>query len=363
MKKVSKFTLYGIITVLVFLLVIQGLVIHGKQKELAVAQTEYNVSKEMYADLESAYNSLNEDYSNLAETYKTLNGNYSSLESTYKTLNGNYSSLEQDYNFLINGLPTISIAPLNEENHLYNNYCSNSKALQDKALYYYLTNKWDGLCATIDKKVICLDENGELFINGHSIAPTSFCYNHSLDTPPLLEDARTQVFILGDGTYRLENNSIIKYSKGKKVELSGGALDWTGMDLENYRPYSVDFSYDEENDKLYVIASSIPYDLSDNNLKRNSGIFLYSVPDRSKSEIEFIGQIRYISDGIAFEYDKSNISNIREIFCPEEIYDFEFSRTCAFADGYIRNSEAFPEGTFTHPVTTTPYVPLSQYNE
>ena len=130
MKKVSKFTLYGIITVLVFLLVIQGLVIHGKQKELAVAQTEYNASKEMYADLESAYNSLNEDYSNLAETYKTLNGNY--------------SSLEQDYNFLINGLPTISIAPLNEENHLYNNYCSNSKALQDKALYYYLTNKWDG---------------------------------------------------------------------------------------------------------------------------------------------------------------------------------------------------------------------------
>lgn len=355
MKKVSKFTLCGIIVVLVFLLVIQGLVIHSKQKEIETAKLEYSVSKEMYDNLEKYYDKLNEDYNDLRE--KCTN-----LVNSLKPETTEPASTDNEQ------LPAEPVAPSSQENNTYTEmlpeqveYYYTSNALENKVFGYYLSGEWDGTPTTIDGQFISLNEDGKLLINNRSVAPTGFCYNHSLDLPPLLENAFTQVFILDDGTYRLENNRIIKYSKGKEVNLSGGTLDWTGMNLAHYRPYSTDFSYDEENDKLYLIASAIPYDFTDKELKRNAGIFLYTIPDRSKSEIEFVGEIRYTDIDGDFKYDESNISNIREIFNPEEIFNFEFSRTCAFADGYIRDSEAFPEGTFTHPVTTTPSVSLGSY--
>jgi len=255
-------------------------------------------------------------------------------------------------------------------------------ALADKAIELYLNGDWNGLPTEIDGHSVVLSNKGRLYVDGNS-STASVCtgISHSIDLPEAMSDFIGQQFILGDGTYRIERNTLAKYSHGRKIPLSGGKLIWEGMDLENYRPYDTELYYDEVYDKLFLIASSIPYNLSSKELKNGVGIYLYVVPDRNVSEIKLISEITnfdfdeaglFYSDtsGIIWRYyekeeqyyvKKSRDSSL-VITDTEAVYSLEFSLTCAFADGYIIEKEAFPDGTFTHPVVTTPSVPLSEYS-
>ena len=332
MKKVSKFTLCGIIALLVLLLIIQGVTLRDTQGELETAELKYN-------DLEKNYNTLQKDYNDLANNCNDLVNSLSLLTSSSNQEN-----------------PAKTELPPNQSDNYYD-----STALANKALMHYIAGEWDGTPTIIDEQLISLNDDGELLINNHDATPSSFCYSHSIDLPDETGNVITQVFILGDGTYRLENNRIVKYSKGKEVKLSGGTLDWSGMDIENYRPFDTEFCYDEINDKLYLIASSVPYDFSNKELKDNVGVYLYLIPDRSKSELEFISQIKYTKEEADYIFDKSTNPIIRYFLYMEHIMEFETDWWFTFADGYIHARDAFPDGTFSHPVTTTPGVSLSAY--
>lgn len=154
------------------------------------------------------------------------------------------------------------------------------------------------------------------------------------------------------------------------------------MDLENYRPYDTYLCYDEPHDTLFLIASSIPYDFSNEKLKYNVGIYLYIVPDRTKSEIEFVSEItnlnidknglfyadtesttwRYTEKSGELKFIKTYISDLKFSKLGVACGEIEFDWHCAFADGYIGERSAFPEGTFNHPGVTTPSVCLTDYN-
>lgn len=323
MKKISKFTLCGIIMVLAVLFAIQCFIIHSKQTEIETANSESHTYKKMYDDLEKHYDKLNEDYNALQNKHTDLQEKYTNLLKTKAT--------ELDF--------------------------------KDKVLSMYLNGEWDGYATTINSHKVSLNYAGSIEIDGETCVPSDFCYEHSIDLPVDMGPVNTNIFILGDGTYQLVNNRISKYSKGKSITLSGGTLDWSGMDTENYRPFDTEFCYDEANDILYLIASSVPYDFSSKELKDNVGIYLYSIPDRSRSEIKFISQIKYTKIDNDYIFDESTDPIIKEVLYMERIMEFEFDWRCTFADGFINTREAFPEGTFTHPVTTTPYVPLSKYKE
>ncbi|MCI8620830.1 MAG: hypothetical protein HFJ50_03315 [Clostridia bacterium] len=328
MKKISKFTLPGIIIILAVLLAIQWVVILDKQIEIETANSESHASKKIYDDLKKHYDKLNEDYN-------ALQKKHSDLQETKAT--------ELD-------------SKNNEQPSSYD-----KSAFADKVLSMYLNGEWDGYATTIHSHEVSLDYAGSIKIDAKTWVPSDFCYEHSIDLPADMGPVNTNIFILGDGTYQLVNNRITKYSKGKSITLSGGTLDWSGMDTENYRPFDTEFCYDEANDILYLIASSVPYDFSSKELKDNVGIYLYSIPDRSKSEIKFISQIKYTEINNDYIFDESTDPIIKDFLDMERMYEFEFDWWCSFADGFISTREAFPEGTFTHPVTTTPYVSLSQY--
>lgn len=250
-----------------------------------------------------------------------------------------------------------------------------------------LTQKCDDILTSLENRLDKIEDTLDENYPPETIVSTAVPDNHEVSTntdTPISQESEvnndtapkqlatydeathlpwTQILISGEGTYRLENNSIVKYSNDERTPLSGGTLDWSGMDTENYRPYDTEFCYDETNDILYLIASSVPYDFSNKELKDNVGVYLYSIPDRSKSEIKFISQIKYTETGNDYIFDESTNPVIKDRLYMEGIMEIEFDWWCTFADGYIHTRAAFPEGTFTHPVTTTPSVPLSAYQE
>lgn len=191
---------------------------------------------------------------------------------------------------------------------------------------------------------------------------------------------RSDSFILGERAYLILDNHIVKYSRGKEIPLSGWPFVWNGIDLEYYRPFDTFLYYDKLHDTLFLVASSVPYNYSNEELKYNIGVYLYIVPDRTKSEIEFVSEITncalykdsfFYADtsGNIWEYShnhkfiESSDSNLRFRYPTIEIAsgEFEFDWWCTFADGYIHERKAFPEGTFDQPVVTTPRVDLSSY--
>lgn len=229
---------------------------------------------------------------------------------------------------------------------------------------------------------ISLSRKGNLLIDDFLASPSKFHCQHCIDLPADIT-RRDFMFILGDGSYLIKDNCIVKYLKGKEIPLSGGTLDWSGMDLENYRPYDTFFYYDEYHDTLFLVASSVPYDYSNEELKYNVGIYLYIVPDRTKSEIEFISEItnlavdenalfyadtsgniwRYTEKNGKLDFIKTYDTNLRNKFSRLGIAsgEIEFDWACTFADGYIHERNEFPEGTFNHLVVTTPTVGLLNY--
>lgn len=255
------------------------------------------------------------------------------------------------------------------------------QALADSVIDLYVNGEWDGYPTIIEEHTFSLSRCGELLMDGGLTSPSKFHSQHCLDLPAGMH--RSDCFILGDGSYLVLNNRIVKYSKGKEIPLSGGTLVWNGIDLENYRPYDTFLYYDEVHDTLFLVASSVPYDYSDENLKYNVGIYLYMVPDRTKSEIKFVSEITNLAmdenglfyadtSGFIWRYTEKNGKNkFVKSFDPNWKDQFprlgiasgeiRFDWLCTFADGYIHERKAFPEGTFDHPVVTTPIVDLSSY--
>lgn len=255
------------------------------------------------------------------------------------------------------------------------------QALADFAIDRYINNEWDGYSTVMEDHTISISGEGCLLIDGFLTSPSKIHSQHCLDLPTDI-NRRDYMFIFGDGSYLIENNRIVKYLRGKEILLSGGTLNWNGMALENYRPYDTYFYYDEPHDTLFLVASSVPYDLSNEELKYNVGIYLYIVPDRTKSEIEFVSEItnlgideyglfyadtakdvyRYTDKYGKLQFVIDSLSTYRFSKLGVAYGEIEFDWLCTFADGYIGKRSAFPEGTFNHPVVTTPSVSLTDYN-
>lgn len=255
------------------------------------------------------------------------------------------------------------------------------QALVDSVIGLYVNGEWDGYPTIIEGHTFSLSRNGELLMDDFLTSPSKFHSQHCLDLPADMH--RSDCFILGDGSYLILNNRMVKYLKGKEIPLSGGSLVWNGIDLKHYRPYDTFLYYDEFHDTLFLVASSVPYDYSNENLKYNIGIYLYMIPDRTKSEIVFVSEITNLAmnenglfyadtSGYIWRYTEKNGKNeFLKSFDPNWKNQFsrlgiasgeiEFDWWCTFADGYIHKRKAFPEGTFDHPVVTTPMVDLSSY--
>jgi len=368
MKKVRPFTLWGIIGLLIFLLIIQGITLRSEiNKTSSAASTKSTCTCSSpfvpSAPMTRAFaRSIVQDYldnnlEQLVEAAVSKEVKQNMRQSTESTVQNRQKNPEQE--------------------------TSSTSLLADEAIKLYLSGDWNGFPCEMEEHLVTLSDKGRLYVDGNSSrASLSTGVSHSIDLPEAMSDFIGQRFILGDGTYRIERNTLVKYSHGKQIPLSGGSLVWEGMDLENYRPYDVDLYYDKVYDKLFIIASSIPYDFSSRELKNGASIYLYVVPDRDVSEIEFISEITKFdfdeaglfysdtSDTIWRYYEKEGQCYVKKskdtslaVRDIEKIGYFMFSLRCAFADGYIHEKEPFPDGTFTHPVVTTPSVALSEYSD
>lgn len=393
MKKVRPFTLWGIIGVLVFLLIIQGITLRNEQAKNTEAPDVQSTTPVFAPStpilpmtLQIADSAISEY---LDDNLEMLVRNAVSKELEENMEQYVQSAVQSNFKdkidcYIIGESQQNQQAPVQEPVYTSTDVeISFGDSLTDQAVKLYLSGDWNGFPTEMDGHSVTLSYEGRVYIDGQSkSAYVRSGTKHSIDLPEVMTDFINQQFILGDGTYRIEGNTLVKYSHGKQIPLSGGKLVWKGMDLENYRPYDVELYYDNVYDKLFIIASSIPYDFSNKELKAGASVYLYVVPDRSVSEIKFISEIsNFASDeaGIFYSdvsgtiwryYEKEGKYYVKKSQDPnliitdiETIYDLQFSRTCAFADGYIHEKESFPEGTFTHPVVTTPSVSLSQYSD
>ena len=258
-----------------------------------------------------------------------------------------------------------------------------NQAVADLAIERYYNDEWDGMPTEINGHIVSIDDYyGTLCIDGKWASSSKIHPQHILDLPPEIINNHLAIYIAGDGTYDIVNNRFVKYSHGKEVHLSGTTLDWKGMDTENYRPYDVYFYYDDVHDTLFLVASSVPFDYSSAEMKYNVGIYLYAIPDRTKSELKFIDEILNLEldeEGLFYQDTSQRIWRYAEkdgklqfVRASNDLThkfsrlgiaggEIEFDWSCTFADGYIGNRDPFPEGTFSHPVVTTPYVPLTEY--
>lgn len=256
------------------------------------------------------------------------------------------------------------------------------QALADKMIERYLSKEWDGYPIEEHGHTFSLSYWGQLLMDDYLTSPSEIHAQHCLDIPKDMKNIYYPMFILGEGTYLIEGWRITKYLRGEKIPLQGKGLDWSGMDTENYRPYDTYFYYDEPHDTLFIVASSVPYDYSDKEKVYNIGIYLYVMPDRTKSEIKFVDQIinlnidefglyyldtegivwRYVEKNGKLQFAKSADANLKNRFSQLGIAEgeIEFDWRCTFADGYPGERREFPEGTFTHPVTKTPTVTLTK---
>lgn len=258
------------------------------------------------------------------------------------------------------------------------------QAVADLAIERYYNDEWDGSLTEIDGHTVSISKDyGCLLVDSCSASSSNTHSSHIIDLPPEIINNHTALYIHNDGAYDLVNNRLVKYSHGKEEHLSGGPLNWDGMDTENYRPYDVYFYYDEAHDTLFVVASSVPYDYSSEELKYNIGIYLYVIPNRTKSELKFVDEIINLSiddEGLFYQDTSQNIwryvekdGNLQFVRASDKLTsefsrmgiaegEIEFDWCCTFADGFIGKREpAFPDGTFSHPVVTTPSVSLIDY--
>lgn len=256
--------------------------------------------------------------------------------------------------------------------------------MADLAIERYYNDEWDGSLTEIDGHTVSISKDyGCLLVDSCSASSSNTHSSHIIDLPPEIINNHTALYIHNDGAYDLVNNRLVKYSHGKEEHLSGGPLNWDGMDTENYRPYDVYFYYDEAHDTLFVVASSVPYDYSSEELKYNIGIYLYVIPNRTKSELKFVDEIINLSiddEGLFYQDTSQNIwryvekdGNLQFVRASDKLTsefsrmgiaegEIEFDWCCTFADGFIGKREpAFPDGTFSHPVVTTPSVSLIDY--
>lgn len=163
--------------------------------------------------------------------------------------------------------------------------------LSDKAIELYLNDEWDGTPTILNGHDISLNEEGCLLIDKHSSKPSKFHCGQSIDVPASVTHLHGEKFMFGEGVYTLSDNTLIRYSKGKAVKLDGGKLTWEGIDLTKYRPYDYVLFYDELCDRLFLLACSIPFDLTDKSLQDGVGVYLYVIPDRTKSEMFLVSEI------------------------------------------------------------------------
>ena len=325
----------------------------------------------------NSYSSCSNRACNIDVASNMVSESYESNEIESQILSETY---EKDETESQQNLANKSITSTNSESEKDDSY-DEEQALADLAIDRYLNEEWDGYPTTMEGHNISLSWNGELLIDDFLTSPSKFHPQHCIDLPA--DMWRSDMFILGDGAYLIENNRIVKYSRGKEISLSGGTLVWNGIDLENYRPFDTYLYYDEFHDTLFLVASSVPYDYSNEELKYNVGVYLYIVPDRTKSEIEFVSQItnlaideeglfyadtsgdiwRYTQKNGKLEFTRLSDTNLKDKFSKLGIAygEIQFDWRCTFADGYIHERKAFPEGTFNHPVVTTSTVDLLNY--
>ena len=269
--------------------------------------------------------------------------------------------------------PTTSLSPEYYE----------KQAVADLAIERYYNDEWDGTPTEIDGHIVSIDDYfGYLLVDDKIASPSKIHPQHVLDLPPEIINNHLAIYISGDGAYDVVNNRLTKYSHGKEVHLSGDTLDWKGMDTDNYRPYDLYFYYDEVHDTLFLVASSVPYDYSSARLRYNVGIYLYVIPDRTKSELKFVDEILNLKldeEGLFYQDTSQRIwrytekdgklqfirdsNDLTHKLSDRGIADgeIEFDWWCTFADGHPGNRAPFPEGTFSHPVVTTPPKDLGDY--
>lgn len=246
-----------------------------------------------------------------------------------------------------------------------------NRYLSDSLVESYLNGDWDGYPFEKNGSTISLSTEGELLIDGFLASPSTIHPQHCLDFPKDMT-CHDGLFLLGDGTYLIENNCIVKYKRGEKIPLSGGTLDWSGMDTKNYRPYDTYLYYDRYNDTIFVVASSIPYDFSNKKMIYNIGIYLYVIPDKTKSEIKFVDEITQLNkddEGLFYadtsgdifrctkpngniKFLKSSDPDLKNSFSKLGIAagEIEFDWWLAFNDGHPNARRAFPDGTFIRPI-------------
>lgn len=179
--------------------------------------------------------------------------------------------------------------------------------LYNKAKNLYLNGEWDGTPITFGSKTVSLSTtDGCLLVDGYLVSN----YQKSLDLPDPFNDIVSSNFeyIPGQGMYAIQDKTLVKYVRGKKVTLGrNSSLDWKGLDPQNPDEYGctiVDYKLylpdsKNKNDYEYCLRYT-PYlyyvPESDDLLlitvdPISDSLYMYIFPDYNVSEIKYLETI------------------------------------------------------------------------
>ncbi len=183
--------------------------------------------------------------------------------------------------------------------------------LADKIIKLYLKGDWDGFPTKIDEHEISISRCGELLIDGYLSSPSRWHCQHPIDLPDSFNegsiDSCNTIFIPGQGTYVLIDETYIKYLRGKKI--SEGSLKWkNGEGIDKDYGHAI-LHYVEYCDKMFLTTPMLRADDGSDvpSFDPIGPTYLYIFPDYNVAEIEFVGRATDIYyDEYEFKYIDEN---------------------------------------------------------
>ncbi len=158
--------------------------------------------------------------------------------------------------------------------------------LYDEVKDYYLSGEWDGRKTSFRDHIVELSSSrGYVLSDGYILEETE-----NLDLPDDFDFEDTDSsyeYVQGKGTYVIINHKLVKYVRGTEFSLPGEELSWKG---DYYSDGDVRLVYNFPGKTLYLLTMNPKYEIED---IFNGEFLVYVFPDYNKSEIEYLGTIRY----------------------------------------------------------------------
>ncbi len=181
--------------------------------------------------------------------------------------------LSTDYTVVINGIDTGER--------------TDAKILYDVAVELYLNGEWDGMPKTFVHNVVELAPKGGYVLCDNKI----LCGQKNLDLPngySVEGNNSNYTYVPGEGTYIIVNHKLVKYVRGNEISIPGEELSWKGSYYGNDDARLV---YSVYGKTLYLLTYNPEYEPKD--IMDNGELLVYVFPDMNKSEMQYLGIVKY----------------------------------------------------------------------